>query len=163
VSNESEEECALHDYEFEGGERIPELEEACFKAVARDADCGEQSVYDDCEASATVEAVEMADVYTCVSETECGDSPEACFPEDNDSLGDEICDEVDASCQIHTCSQQMYRVLRQASPWWREEVTDGARACLELLECRELVDCIAAWSEVAFQNTGLDDFLLWEY
>lgn len=155
--------CAQHAYHFAGGERIADLEEACLAAVSRDGECNERTVYEDCEAVATIESAEVTSSYTCVADTACGASPEHCFLGEDEDLGYEICDAVDESCEASVCSQEFYNVLDHASPWWRQEVIDAARACAELLGCHEKQSCLSAWSDTAFRNTGLDDVSLWDY
>lgn len=162
LSTGSDEECALHTYHFDGGERIAELEEACLAAVSRDMECDERTVLEDCEAVATIESAEVIAAYTCVSESPCGASTEHCLLGENDELSDEICDAIDQSCDLSVCSQEFYNVLDQATPWWRQEVIDAARACIELLGCRETKSCLDAWSDAAFKNTGLEDISLWD-
>ena len=162
ASTGSSEDCGLHTYHFAGGERIPELEEACFKAVARDAECGEHTVYEKCEEVATVESAEMVAVYECVSETACGDAIEDCSPEGKGALGAKICNAVDEACESESCSEEFRDVLLDASPWWRQDVIDGAKACLEVLRCRDMQSCLHAWSEVVLANGGFEDVRLWE-
>lgn len=162
-STGSDEYCSLHHYHFDGGQRIAELEQACLDAAARDTECGEHNVYENCEVVATVESAEMTAMYTCISQTPCGDSLDPCVPQESYELGDEICEAVDESCQTQSCSQMFHQVLSWSSPWWRQEVIEGAQACLGLLGCREKTTCLVAWSDAALASTGLDDFLLWSY
>ncbi|HWA73392.1 MAG TPA: hypothetical protein VG937_13695 [Polyangiaceae bacterium] len=154
------EECTVYEYHFSGGPRLAPLVAACQAAVARDSSCGTGTVDPDCELAGRVESAGMAEAYDCDAQTPCGESPQACFPASDRTLANEICSVVAEECDTWICTSEASNAISHATPWWRAETIEAARACLREPYCRNITDCLSAWRYAVFSDSS--HFILFE-
>ncbi|MCU0691714.1 MAG: hypothetical protein MUF54_09960 [Polyangiaceae bacterium] len=152
----STEQCGLYSYTFNPADTVPELEQSCNAAVARDKRCGTTSVIDNCPTVATVESVEMIAAYECIAQTPCDKPVDTCNPSWT-TLGDEVCGLVETMCYTEACRPEWRTVLNGTGGWLRPATIEAARACLQQDQCANIMDCLDAWKQAVYKGGSLVD------
>jgi hypothetical protein len=150
--------CAVHAYDFSGGERLSALAEACNATLDHLIACGISGQIA-CETAAVVESPDMIERYECFSRSRCG-AEERCNVQPDASLAEEICDAVASSCRESRCTVDAKKHLTADLPWFRSDTVEAAKRCLSERSCRDMHDCLDAWKFTAY--AGAPFFLLFE-